>query len=172
MKVVPHRRQRWALNSLANFGPSRVTAPDPIKAFWDMHCHTKHRKFKVWHLDSTGNLLRIDIVPRREIWLGTASDYVVDRGGKREWKCDEGIRAAMWNETAYLNRMSNVLNPVVESMPQHIEDDCVMLLLDTWVPRGWADQVVPFLLASRRIDAMTKLSIAGMLGDQTQQSAT
>lgn len=169
---MPHRRQKWALKLLANFGPSRVTMADDIKAIWDIHCPTQHRNFKVWHLSTTGNLLQIDIVSRHEIWLRTASDYVVDRGGQREWKCDEGIRAAMWNETAYLNRMSNVLKPVVELMPPHIEDDCVMLLLDTWVPPGWANQVVPFLLESRRIDAITKLHIAGKLGDRTQHSAT
>lgn len=77
----------------------------------------------------------------------------------------------MWNETAYLNRMSNILKPVAQSMPPHIEDDCVMLLPDTWVPRGWADQVVPLLLESRRIDAMIKLRISGLLGDKSRPSA-
>ena len=148
-----------------------MTSTD-TKSVCDMHYYTQHRKFAVWHLCLIGNVVQIDIVARREVWLGTASDHVVDLGGSREWKCEEGSRAAMRNETAYLNRMSNILKPVAQSMPPQIEDDCVMLLLDTWVPRGWADQVVPFLLASRRIDAMTKLSIAGMLGDQTQQSAT
>ena len=145
-----------------------MTTSTDIKSFWEMHCHTQHRKFKVWHLCSFGNLVRIDIVSRRDVWLGTASNYVVDRGGSREWKCDEGIRAVMWNETAYLNRMSNILKPVTKSMPPHIEDDCVMLLLETWVPCGWADQVVPILLESRSVDVMTKLRIAGILGDQAR----
>lgn len=78
----------------------------------------------------------------------------------------------MWNETAYLNRMSNVLKPVAKSMSPHIEDDCVMLLFETAVPLGWADQVVPFLLESSRLDVMTKLRIAGTLGEQVRPSAT
>lgn len=170
--MVPRRRQRWALKSLANFGASRVTTSISAKPPRDVLGHTHHRRFKVWHLSSIGNVVRIEIVPRREVWLGTASDYVVDRGGRREWKSDEGIRAAMWNETAYLNRMSNVLKPVSKSMPPHIEGDCVMLLFETAVPLGWADQVVPFLLESLRLDFMTKLRIAGTLGEQVRPSAT
>ncbi len=121
---------------------------------------TKHRSFKVWHKSPCGNFWRIKLVPRREVQLGAASDYVVEREGRpREWKCDEGIRAAMWNGTAYLDRISNVLKPLAAPLLPHIEDDCVMLLMETDVPAGWIEQAIPILLESERLDPLSKLRI-------------
>jgi hypothetical protein len=124
----------------------------------DLIVKTQHRVFKVWHHSPCGNFWRVKLVHRREVQLGTASDYVLERGGwPREWKCDEGIRAAMFNGIAYLNRLSNVLKPPVAPLLQHIEDDYVMLLMETTVPDGWAEQVIPLLMASQYLDAMARV---------------
>lgn len=118
---------------------------------------TKHRTFKIWHYSPCDTNCRIKVFPRREVYLGTASDYVLDRGGTREWKCDEGIRAAMWNGTAFLNRFSNVLKPPLAPLQPHIEDDCIMLLRETIVPVGWAKQVVLQVIRSDKLDAISKM---------------
>ena len=131
----------------------------------DMIGQTQHRTFKVRYLSPIGNVTKIEIVSRREVQLGTQSDYGIDRGGCRDWKCDEGIRAAMWNQTANLSRMSNILSPVTARMPPHIEDDCVMLLLETIVQCGWADQVMPLLLENFRLDVMNILRLSRKLGE-------
>lgn len=122
---------------------------------------TNHRVFKVWHRSPGGNFWRIKLVPVSEVQLGTASNYVEERGGRpREWKCDEGIRAAMWNGVAHMNRRSNVLKPLVAPLSEIMEEDCAMLLIETDVPAGWTEQVFPLLVESQYLDIMSKLRIA------------
>lgn len=76
----------------------------------------------------------------------------------------------MWNEIADLNGMSNILTPVAAPVQPHIEGDCVMLLLETIVPPGRADQVVPLLLESVQLDGMRKLRIARLLSYEARSS--